>query len=71
MIIPHLVRLLAGVDNRRILPLSAALGASILVLADDAAPGLAAFEVPVGIFTSLVGLPLFILLLSKSSKIWR
>ena len=71
LIIPHLVRLLAGVDNRRILPLSAALGASILVLADDAARSLAAFEVPVGIFTSLVGLPLFILLLSKSSKIWR
>jgi iron complex transport system permease protein len=71
LIIPHLVRMIVGVDNRKVLPLSAALGASLLVLADDAARGLAAFEVPVGIFTSLIGLPLFILLLSKSSKIWR
>jgi len=71
LIIPHLVRMIVGVDNRRVLPLSAALGASLLVLADDAARVLTAFEVPVGIFTSLIGLPLFILLLAKSSKIWR
>ncbi|MHB8056000.1 MAG: FecCD family ABC transporter permease [Candidatus Aminicenantales bacterium] len=71
LIIPHLARMLVGVDNRRVLPLSAALGASLLVLADDAARSLAAFEVPVGIFTSLIGLPLFILLLTKSAKIWR
>jgi len=71
LIIPHLVRMLVGVDNRRVLPLSAALGASLLVLADDAARSMAAFEVPVGIFTSLIGLPLFILLLTKSAKIWR
>jgi len=71
LIIPHLVRMIVGVDNRRVVPLSAALGASLLVLADDAARSLAAFEIPVGIFTSLIGLPLFILLLSRSSKIWR
>ncbi len=71
LIIPHLVRMIVGVDNRRVLPLSAVLGASLLLLADDAARSLAAFEIPVGIFTSLIGLPLFILLLTKSSKIWR
>jgi iron complex transport system permease protein len=70
LIIPHLVRMMVGVDNRKVLPLSAALGASLLVLADDAARSLAAFEVPVGIFTSIIGIPLFILLLKKSSKIW-
>jgi iron complex transport system permease protein len=70
LIIPHLVRMTVGVDNRKVLPLSAALGASLLVLADDAARSLAAFEVPVGIFTSIIGIPLFILLLKKSSKIW-
>ena len=71
LIIPHLARMIVGVDNRRVLPLSAALGATLLVLADDAARSLAAFEIPVGIFTSLIGLPLFILLLTKSAKIWR
>ena len=70
LIVPHLVRMMAGADNRRVVPLSAALGASFLLLADDIARSLASFEVPVGIFTSIIGIPLFILLLRKSTKIW-
>jgi len=71
LIVPHLVRMMAGVDNRRVVPLSAALGAGYLILADDLARGLAAsFEIPVGIFTSLIGIPFFILLLRKSKRIW-
>jgi iron complex transport system permease protein len=71
LIVPHLVRMIVGVDNRRVLPLSAALGATVLLLADDIARSLAAFEVPVGIFTSLIGIPLFIVLLRRAGKVWR
>ncbi|MBM3294277.1 MAG: iron ABC transporter permease [Candidatus Aminicenantes bacterium] len=71
LIVPHLVRMIIGVDNRRVLPLSAALGATVLIVADDIARSLAAFEVPVGIFTSLIGIPLFIVLLRKAGKVWR
>jgi iron complex transport system permease protein len=70
LIIPHLIRMMVGVDNRRVVPLSAALGASYLLLADDLARSLASFEVPVGIFTSIIGIPFFIFLLRKSRKIW-
>lgn len=70
LIVPHLVRMIAGVENRRVIPLSAALGASFLLIADDVTRSLASFEVPVGIFTSIIGIPLFILLLRRSSKVW-
>jgi iron complex transport system permease protein len=71
LIVPHLVRMMVGVDNRRVVPLSAAMGAGYLILADDLARSLASsFEIPVGIFTSLIGIPFFILLLRKSKRIW-
>lgn len=70
LLVPHLVRMMVGADNRRVVPLSAALGAGYLVLADDLARSLASFELPVGIFTSLIGIPFFIVLLRKSKKVW-
>ena len=71
LIIPHLVRMMAGADNRRVIPLSAALGAAVLLLADDMTRSLAGFEIPIGIFTSIIGIPLFIYLLKKSKAVWR
>jgi iron complex transport system permease protein len=70
LIIPHLVRMFVGVDNRRVLPVSASLGATVLLLADDLVR-IFPFEVPVGIFTSLIGIPLFIVLLRRGGKAWR
>jgi iron complex transport system permease protein len=69
-IVPHLVRLMFGADNRRVVPLSAALGASVVLIADDIIRGLSSFEIPIGIFTSVVGIPIFILLLKKAKKVW-
>lgn len=66
LIVPHVVRLLIGSDNRRLLPASAILGAALLTLADLAARLLLApAEMPIGIITSLVGAPIFILLLKR------
>lgn len=66
LIVPHLVRLLIGSDNRRLLPASMILGACILTLADLAARLLLApAELPIGIITSMVGAPVFILLLKR------
>lgn len=69
-IVPHLVRLMFGADNRRVVPLSAALGASVVIIADDLIRGLSSFEIPLGIFTSVIGIPIFILLLKKARKVW-
>ncbi len=61
---PHLVRHAAGGDQRQVLPLSMLTGAGLLLLADTLARSVAVpAEVPVGIFTALIGAPMFLLLL--------
>jgi iron complex transport system permease protein len=71
LVIPHLVRMAVGADNRKVIPLSAAFGASLLIVADDIARSAASFEIPIGILTSIVGIPFFIVLLKRSGRIWR
>jgi iron complex transport system permease protein len=70
LIVPHLVRMAVGADNRKVVPLSAAYGASLLLIADDIVRSAASFEIPIGILTSVIGIPFFIVLLKKSGKIW-
>lgn len=66
LIVPHVLRLLIGSDNKKLLPASMILGALLLVLADMCARLiLAPAEVPIGIITSLVGAPIFIVLLKR------
>jgi iron complex transport system permease protein len=69
-IVPHFVRLMFGADNRLVIPMSAAMGASIMLVADDIIRGVSSFEIPIGIFTSLVGIPIFLILLKKTKKVW-
>jgi iron complex transport system permease protein len=64
--VPHMVRMLVGPDNTRTLPVSFAFGGIFLVLVDDLARAITTFEVPVGIFTTLIGGPFFIYLLKKN-----
>jgi len=67
LMVPHFVRLLAGGDNVRVVPLSAAFGALTLVWADMAARLIMAPEdMPIGIVTGLAGGIAFILILRKS-----
>jgi iron complex transport system permease protein len=70
LIVPHLVRLMVGADNRRVIPLSAAGGACFLLIADDIVRGISPLEIPIGIFTSIIGIPLFLFLLKKTRKVW-
>lgn len=70
LIIPHISRMIFGVDNRVVIPSSALIGASFLLIADDFSRGIASFEIPVGIFTSLIGIPFFVYFLKKSGKMW-
>lgn len=66
LIIPHAVRLLAGVPHRRLIPLSFLAGAVFLCWADLAARTvLPAQELPVGILTALCGVPFFLVLLRR------
>jgi iron complex transport system permease protein len=68
LIVPHLVRLSVGSDNRLVVPFSAVAGAIFVVLADTIArTAIAPRELPVGAVTALVGAPLFIYLLRKGN----
>ena len=66
LIVPHLSRLLIGNDYKFILPLSALIGGLTLSTADFIARS-GPIEMPVGIITSLIGAPIFIIILHKRS----
>ena len=66
LITPHLLRLTIGADHRVLIPASALLGGGLVMLADTLARTLIApQQLPVGVVTALVGVPLFLLLLQK------
>ncbi|RCU45765.1 iron ABC transporter permease [Corallincola holothuriorum] len=71
LVVPHLVRLTTGPDHRALLPLSALLGACLLVTADLLARILVQpAELPVGLLTALLGAPFFLALLIQQRKRW-
>lgn len=70
LIIPHLARMLVGVDHKRLLPVSMLLGAIFLLIVDDIARSLFAQEIPLGILTAIVGSPFFLYLLYKGRRGW-
>ena len=71
LVVPHVTRILIGPDNTRSLPASLALGGSFLLLVDDCSRAVASFEIPIGIFTTLIGGPFFIFLLRRSRLGWE
>jgi iron complex transport system permease protein len=69
LLVPHLIRLAGGVDNRFVIPASALGGALILTIADLVARLITApVEQPIGVITALMGAPLFLYLLIRDKK---
>ncbi len=64
LVVPHVVRLVVGPDARRVLPLSALLGASLLAGADLVARLVG--DIPVGVVTAIIGAPFFLALLRRA-----
>lgn len=68
LIVPHLLRRLLGPGHQRLMPAAGLFGATLLLLADTAARTVfAPLEVPVGVLTALLGVPLFLVLLRRPS----
>jgi len=66
LVVPHLVRLSLGSDNRLMIPAAALVGAIFVIVADTLArTAIAPRELPVGAITALIGAPLFIYLLKR------
>jgi iron complex transport system permease protein len=70
LVIPHAGRIIVGPDHKRLIPASLALGASFLLVIDNISRTLLSTEVPLGILTGLVGVPLLIILLRRNRTGW-
>ena len=68
LIVPHMARFIFGADNRAVLSSSAMIGAIFLLFCDNFSRLMFTFEVPIGIVTSLFGIPIFILVLRRAKK---
>jgi iron complex transport system permease protein len=69
LVVPHVSRFLTGLDYRWIVPVSAVLGACLLIFADLAARMInPPYEVPVGLMTALIGVPFFLMLAWRDER---
>jgi iron complex transport system permease protein len=71
LIIPHVTRMLIGPNNKVLIPASALIGATYLIVVDDVSRMLFNVEIPIGITTSLIGIPFFAVILRKAKKGWN
>lgn len=70
LFMPHIVRMLVGPDHRYSIPANMVLGGSFLLLIDNFSRVLLTFEIPIGIFTMLLGAPFFLLLMKTQRTHW-
>ncbi len=69
LIAPHLARSLVGANHKNVIPVSMLLGSLLLLVADDLARTIMApVEMPVGIFTALLGGPFFLYLMKRGER---
>ena len=68
LVIPNVVRLIVGSDNKKVLPLSMLLGAAFMIIVDMLARTLAPNEIPLSVITGIIGTPLFIYAIFKRRK---
>ena len=68
LIVPHIARLIFGADNRVVLASSAMIGAIFLLFCDSFSRLIFTFEIPIGIVTSLFGIPMFIIVLRRAKR---
>ncbi len=70
LVIPHMARMLVGPDNRVFLPVTAVMGAIFLLIVDNLSRVLFQVEIPLGILTALVGVPVFAVVLRNATRGW-
>ncbi|AKT92713.1 FecCD family ABC transporter permease [Campylobacter gracilis] len=68
LIVPHIARFIFGADNRAVLASSAMIGAIFLLFCDSFSRLIFTFEIPIGIVTSLFGIPMFIIVLRRTKR---
>ncbi len=71
LIVPHIVRMIIGTDNRQSIPINFLFGGMFLLIIDNFSRALSGFEIPIGVFTMLLGAPFFIFLMKKTNIGWN
>ena len=71
LVIPHLARAIVGPNYKVLLPTSMFVGAVYLLIVDDIARLIATVEIPIGILTSIMGVPFFVIIFKRNMKGWR
>lgn len=70
LIVPHMTRMVFGPNNNIGIWANISIGGSFLLIIDDFSRAVMPFEIPVGVFTMLIGTPIFIILMRKSLSSW-
>lgn len=70
LIIPHFARMLVGPGFVRLLPAAILIGGAFMLLVDTLARTVSVTEVPLGIITSVIGAPIFVILLARGRRVW-
>lgn len=70
IVIPHLARILVGPDFRKLMPVSISLGISYLLIIDDICRSLTSMEIPIGVVTGIIGIPVFVYFIYTRKVSW-
>lgn len=71
LVVPHISRMLFGTNNNIVVWANISIGGSLLLVIDDFSRTVMPFEIPVGIFTMIIGAPIFIYLMRKNNISWN
>lgn len=71
LIVPHISRMIFGSNNSIGVIANISIGGSLLLIIDDFSRAIMPFELPVGVFTMIIGAPIFIYLMKKSLTNWN
>lgn len=70
LVVPHIARMLFGVNNRTLIPSASMLGAVFLLIVDDISRTLLWVEIPLGITSSFIGIAFFVAILKNARRGW-
>lgn len=71
LIVPHISRMFFGPNNEKTVWANISIGGTLLLVIDDFSRTVMPFEIPVGVFTMLIGAPIFIYLMRKNAANWN
>ncbi len=70
LVIPHAGRLIVGPDHKKLVPVSLSLGAAFMMVIDDVSRTLLPGEIPLGVLTGLIGVPILVILMRRKQMGW-